>query len=170
MYKELRSLFQSIVPGNGAQYVENLSPNQIKKDSRHLLQRFLPGNRIPKPKNILVTDWNSNPYTLGSFSHQTVNSVISKVGPKNLQEPIEQDRILFAGEATHEKFFSTVHGAIESGLREAQRIICAVNRPLVTKIWRYIWKFYYSLCYVIKLQHFKGKNILKKSEENKLER
>lgn len=31
--------------------------------------------------------------------------------------------ILFAGEATHERFFSTVHGAIESGFREADRLI-----------------------------------------------
>lgn len=30
--------------------------------------------------------------------------------------------LLFAGEATHEHFFSTVHGAIETGWREADRI------------------------------------------------
>lgn len=31
--------------------------------------------------------------------------------------------ILFAGEATHEHYFSTVHGAVESGFREADRIV-----------------------------------------------
>lgn len=31
--------------------------------------------------------------------------------------------VLFAGEATHSHFYSTVHGAIESGFREAERII-----------------------------------------------
>ncbi|GFU06879.1 hypothetical protein NPIL_304162 [Nephila pilipes] len=30
--------------------------------------------------------------------------------------------LLFAGEATHDKYFSTVHGAYETGLREAERI------------------------------------------------
>ena len=29
---------------------------------------------------------------------------------------------MFAGEATHSDYFATVHGAIESGLREANRI------------------------------------------------
>jgi monoamine oxidase len=31
--------------------------------------------------------------------------------------------LLFAGEATHSSYYSTVHGAIESGWREAERII-----------------------------------------------
>lgn len=31
--------------------------------------------------------------------------------------------LLFAGEATHPHYYSTVHGAIESGYREADRII-----------------------------------------------
>ncbi|PSN36046.1 Peroxisomal N(1)-acetyl-spermine/spermidine oxidase [Blattella germanica] len=31
--------------------------------------------------------------------------------------------LLFAGEATHSTHFSTVHGAIETGWREAERII-----------------------------------------------
>jgi len=30
--------------------------------------------------------------------------------------------LLFAGEATHEHFYSTVHGAVESGWREADRV------------------------------------------------
>ena len=32
-------------------------------------------------------------------------------------------RLLFAGEATSGRFFSTVHGAVESGFREADRIV-----------------------------------------------
>ncbi|PRC46765.1 hypothetical protein C6A85_88415, partial [Mycobacterium sp. ITM-2017-0098] len=33
------------------------------------------------------------------------------------------DRLSFAGEATHEEFFATVHGAYLSGLRAADRIL-----------------------------------------------
>jgi spermine oxidase len=37
--------------------------------------------------------------------------------------------LLFAGEATHANYFSTVHGAIETGYREAERI---------SKIYKYV--------------------------------
>jgi polyamine oxidase len=39
-----------------------------------------------------------------------------------LAEPVSE-RLLFAGEATHEEFFATVHGAYMSGIREAKRIL-----------------------------------------------
>ncbi len=35
----------------------------------------------------------------------------------------DEPRLLFAGEATHEKFWSFMHGARESGIREANRIL-----------------------------------------------
>jgi len=38
-----------------------------------------------------------------------------------LAEPIGQ-RLLFAGEATHRRWPTTVHGAWLSGLREAERL------------------------------------------------
>ena len=31
--------------------------------------------------------------------------------------------ILFAGEATHDHYYSTVHGGVETGFREADRLI-----------------------------------------------
>lgn len=45
-----------------------------------------------------------------------------------LAEPITQvgsgkPIVQFGGEATHEHYYSTVHGAIESGWREAKRLI-----------------------------------------------
>ena len=39
-------------------------------------------------------------------------------------------RIRFAGEATHENHFSTVHGAIESGWREAEIILNNVPKVI----------------------------------------
>jgi monoamine oxidase len=38
-------------------------------------------------------------------------------------------RLLFAGEATHPKFYSTMHGARSSGLREAERVLHARGPP-----------------------------------------
>lgn len=50
----------------------------------------------------------------------------AKVKKEDLVKPLTyegKDVIQFAGEATHDKFFSTVHGAVESGYREADRLI-----------------------------------------------
>ena len=74
-----------------------------------------------------VTKWHSNPFVKGSYSYQTIQSDLANLGPSTLARPQGQDRLLFAGEATHEKYFSTVHGAIESGWREADRIICGLT-------------------------------------------
>ena len=35
--------------------------------------------------------------------------------------------LLFAGEATHDCFYSAVHGAVESGWREADRIASVIS-------------------------------------------
>jgi monoamine oxidase len=59
----------------------------------------------------------------GSWSYQTVSSTASGVGPADLAQPEMDGRLLFAGEATHDYYFSTTHGAVESGWREADRII-----------------------------------------------
>lgn len=74
----------------------------------------------PEPADYLVTRWAADPYALGSYSFLAVGS-----GPDDqraLAEPVG-DRLAFAGEATHEEFSATVHGAYLSGLREAERIL-----------------------------------------------
>lgn len=53
-----------------------------------------------------------------------------KASNADLAEPIKDSngvpRLLFAGEATNSIHFSTVHGAIETGWREADRLIAIV--------------------------------------------
>ena len=43
--------------------------------------------------------------------------------PEDLGEPVHDGKVLFAGEATHNHYFGTSHGAMLSGTREAKRII-----------------------------------------------
>jgi len=74
----------------------------------------------PEPTGALVTRWAADPYARGSYSFLAVGS--SPGDQRALAEPIS-DRVAFAGEATHEEFFATVHGAYLSGLREAERIL-----------------------------------------------
>ncbi|KAG8328626.1 hypothetical protein J6590_105851, partial [Homalodisca vitripennis] len=73
------------------------------------------------------TDWASDPNTLGAFSYRTVASDSQNLSNSDLALPVrdENDKpvILFAGEATHNHYYSTVHGALETGRREALRLI-----------------------------------------------
>ena len=69
-----------------------------------------------------MTGWYSDPLIRGSYSYQTVESVRLNAVAK-IAEPAMDGRLLFGGEATHPHYFSTVHGAIEAGWREANRII-----------------------------------------------
>jgi len=76
--------------------------------------------RAPEPTGTLVTRWAADPYARGSYSFLAVGS--SPDDQRALAEPVG-DRLAFAGEATHEVFSATVHGAYLSGLREADRIL-----------------------------------------------
>ena len=120
----------SIFPiiGEGAKYMETLSTEQVKTDLMRRLREFIP--TLPDPMKIVITRWGSNQNILGAYSYPTVDSVKAGVGPKNLAEPIGDERVLFAGEATNAKYFSTVHGAIESGWREADRIIVSLTKKM----------------------------------------
>ena len=106
--------------------MEKLSTEKVKTDLMQRLRKFVPD--LPDPIKIIITKWSSNENTLGSYSYQTVKSTKAGVGPRNLAKPIGGGHVLFAGEATNENHFSTVHGAIESGWREADRIICSLTK------------------------------------------
>lgn len=71
--------------------------------------------------------WHSNSHFNGSYSYYSLKSNALNVTAEKLAEPIvngtEKPRIQFAGEATNGKHYACVHGAIETGWREADRLI-----------------------------------------------
>lgn len=73
------------------------------------------------------SQWYSNPLFRGSYSAYTLKAEVLRTSTDKLAESINDKngkiQIQFAGEATSSKHFSTVHGAIETGWREAERII-----------------------------------------------
>lgn len=78
------------------------------------------------------SNWHNNPHFRGSYSYQTPRAHLRKPSPEViLAEPLsneaKKDVLCFAGEATHPYYYSTVHGAIETGFREANRIISAMK-------------------------------------------
>ena len=78
------------------------------------------GNNIPNPTKMLRTKWQTNENSFGAYSYTAVGTEMKHFD--DLAEEVS-DRLFFAGEHTNADYFSTVHGAYLSGLREADKII-----------------------------------------------
>jgi monoamine oxidase len=65
------------------------------------------------------TAWASDPWTFGSYSH----ALPGHAGDRAILAAPAEDRLFFAGEATHGRFYSTAHGAWESGVRAADEAL-----------------------------------------------
>jgi monoamine oxidase len=78
------------------------------------------GSSIPNPKNFLRTKWNTNQFSFGSYSYTSINTNMEDFS--TLAEELN-NKVYFAGEHTDVDYFSTVHGAYFSGIREADKII-----------------------------------------------
>ncbi|XP_058791610.1 spermine oxidase isoform X3 [Phymastichus coffea] len=116
------------IVGPSSRYAETLSDEKVLNEFYLILQIFL-GHiyDIPKPISIVRSKWYSDKHVRGSYSYRSLETEKLGIDSNSLSKPIEASNnnpiVLFAGEATHEHFYSTVHGAIETGFREADRII-----------------------------------------------
>lgn len=74
--------------------------------------------------DIVRSNWGRNRFIQGGYSYPSVGCPADVV--HDLAAPLpsaEHPLLCFAGEATHPMFYSTMHGAIESGIREARRCV-----------------------------------------------
>ncbi|ARF59219.1 hypothetical protein B1H19_03630 [Streptomyces gilvosporeus] len=81
--------------------------------------RTIFGSDIPAPVGYQITRWASDPYACGSYSYNKIGSTPSM--RDSLAAAVE-DRVHFAGEATHRDSYQTVHGAYLSGIRAAKEV------------------------------------------------
>jgi len=84
--------------------------------------RKMYGQNIPEPTGHLITRWNQDLFSFGSYSYVPVGSKQSL--RRQIGIPVE-NRVFFAGEATSQFFLATVHGAFLSGVRAAYEIMLA---------------------------------------------
>lgn len=74
---------------------------------------------------LAASDWTRTATIGGGYSCALPGAAAAR---GRLAEPFD-DRLFFAGEATHRSDFSTAHGALESGRRAAGEAIRALSRP-----------------------------------------
>ncbi|MBK8346823.1 MAG: FAD-dependent oxidoreductase [Saprospiraceae bacterium] len=104
---------------NYARQTETMTDAQITDEiMAHL--RDIYGNNIPNPTNILRTKWQTNENAFGAYSYTAVGTEMQHFD--DLAEAVN-NKLFFAGEHTEADYFSTVHGAYMSGMREAEKII-----------------------------------------------
>ncbi|XP_018328578.1 spermine oxidase-like isoform X2 [Agrilus planipennis] len=112
--------------GPGAVEIEKLASEQVMDACLYILEQFVGCTcKVPSPQCAIVSKWNTNPNFLGTWSYRSMDTQKLQTCALHLAEPIKKRHkniLLFAGEATHPYYFSTVHGAVESGFREADRI------------------------------------------------
>lgn len=109
--------------------MEKQSDAEISKECMKLLRNFLNNAKIPDPSVFYCSRWNSNELIKGAYSFTSRRTDHINGWEKVLSEPIISDHqsskniVALAGEHCHEKYFSTIHGAFESGIDQARKVM-----------------------------------------------
>ncbi len=83
------------------------------------------GESFRKKLHVLGSSrWAHDEFARGSYSHALPGHADAR---DDLAEPVD-DRLFFAGEATSPNFFSTAHGAQETGVRAAREVLAALMK------------------------------------------
>ncbi|KAG5672866.1 hypothetical protein PVAND_002955 [Polypedilum vanderplanki] len=122
-FKYYPNILIAFMGGNKVEIVEKLSTEKIKEGIEFVMKNFLPDEiKSTQIVNVKQTTWKTNENFLGTYSYHAIENVCMK----SLQEPLfdkqKKIKVAFAGEAFHEDYFSTVHGAVETGYRAADEI------------------------------------------------
>ncbi len=76
----------------------------------------------PKPIGAMVTDWRSDPYSLGAYSHIPLGASAADMQAFAATDGV----VFFAGEHTVPEYHGTVHAAFVSGRRAAGQVLASV--------------------------------------------
>jgi monoamine oxidase len=107
--------------GRFAQSLEDAGPGAFAAASIDEIVGFLGNDFRRKLKPLAESRWAHDPFARGSYSHALPGHADKRAV---LAAPVD-GRLFFAGEATSPGFFSTAHGARDSGERAAGEVIAA---------------------------------------------
>jgi len=110
--------------GRFAQSLEDAGDGAIAAHSIDEIVSFIGNDFRRKLKPLKESRWSHDPFARGSYSHALPGHADKRAV---LAAPVD-GRLFFAGEATSPHFFSTAHGARDSGERAAKEVLAADGR------------------------------------------
>lgn len=118
--KDELPILTALIGGDSAKQFEAMSQaDAIQAGLRDLETMFGIRNLQDKLVEGRFMGWGSDPFSLMGYSYIPVGAM----GQNQVLAASVSNVLFFAGEATHEESFATVHGAIESGIRVADEIM-----------------------------------------------
>jgi len=85
------------------------------------------GSDIKDPEKVIVTNWNNDEFSFGTYSFNKVRSS-GKKAREQLAVPIRRKGLFLAGEACSSKYFQTTHGAYLSGISSAEKVVKSLSK------------------------------------------
>jgi monoamine oxidase len=101
--------------------LEDAGDGAIAAHSIDEIVSFLGNDFRRKLKPLKESHWARDPFARGSYSH----ALPGHSGKRAVLAAPVDERLFFAGEATSPNFFSTAHGAHDSGERAAKEVLAA---------------------------------------------
>jgi monoamine oxidase len=114
-----QSCIEGFFGGRFAQELEDSGDGAFAAHSIDEIVSLLGNDYRRKLKPLKESRWAHDPFARGSYSHALPGRANQRAV---LAAPVD-DRLFFAGEATSPNFFSTAHGARDSGERAAREVL-----------------------------------------------
>src|SRR6266576_3421325 len=109
--------------GRFARELEDAGDGALAAQSIDEIVTFLGNDFRRKLKPLSESRWAHDPFARGSYSH----ALPGHAGKRAVLAAPVEGRLFFAGEATSPKFFSTAHGARDSGERAAEEVLANMS-------------------------------------------
>lgn len=116
-------ILSAMYGGEVADIIEGMSQTQ-KNELMLSPLRQIYGENFVEPEAVISTSWRLDPFSQGAYSYLPYK--VEDDCFDLLAEPVN-NRLFFAGEATHREFYATVHGAYETGIRAADEALQALK-------------------------------------------
>lgn len=111
--------------GSFARALEHAGEGAIAAHSIDEIAGFLGNDIRRKLKPLYESRWGHDPFARGSYSH----ALPDHAGDRAVLAAPVDGRLFFAGEATSPTFFTTAHGARDSGERAAKEVLATPGKP-----------------------------------------